>query len=176
MKRFFGLLIAVVATFMLVSCGTTSKVASDDSDIPEWYIMDPDSKDGIYGVGQAKMSDLDVSVKMAEADARNAIAKKVNIVIKDVVQNMVSGSKEDAVKGFEENALQTTEVTLQGCRRTNFKKAKDGTVYIQVFLPYDTQVSTLNKVATDYKLSDEYLATQDKMKESYDKYFANKSN
>ena len=84
---------------------------------------------------------------------------------------MTSGSKEDAMKGFEENSIQTVEATLNGIRQTNFYISKDGTVYVQMFLPYETQVEVLNKAANDYHISEEYLATQVKMQEAYDKYF-----
>jgi len=109
-------------------------------------------------------------------NAYNDLSRKVSTVVKDVTQTMVSGSKTDSMKGFEENALQVSEATLAGAKRTNFYQGKDGTVYIQMFLPYDTQVNALNKTAEAYEISAEYLATQVKMKEAYEKYFSNNKN
>jgi hypothetical protein len=160
------------ALLALASCGSTSNTtASAKSDVPEWYVLDPDSSEGIYGTGQALMADFDTSMKMAQANAYNDLSRKVSTVVKDVTQTMVSGSKSDTMKGFEENALQVSEAKLQGAKRTNFYQGKDGTVYIQMFLPYETQVSALNETAAAYDISPEYLATQVKMKEAYEKYF-----
>lgn len=172
MKKILTVLAMTAALFMAMSCGSTKTAASASSDVPEWYIVEPESKDGIYGTGQALMADFDTSLKMAEANAYNNLSRKVTVVVKDVTQTMVSGSKTDTMKGFEENALQVSNATLQGARRTNFYQGKDGTVYVQVFLPYDTEVDALNKTAQNYDISAEYLATQVKMQEAYEKYFS----
>ncbi len=168
--------LGAAAALMFASCGSTSNAASASSDVPDWYVLDPDSSEGIYGTGQAQMADFDLSLKMAQANAYNDLSRKVSTVVKDVTQTMVSGSKTDSMKGFEENALQVSEATLAGAKRTNFYQGKDGTVYIQMFLPYDTQVNALNKTAEAYEISAEYLATQVKMKEAYEKYFSNNKN
>ena len=175
MKKILIALGAAIA-LALTGCGTTSSAASAQSDVPDWYVLDPDSSEGIYGTGQAQMADFDTSLKMAQANAYNDLSRKVSTVVKDVTQTMVSGSKTDTMKGFEENALQTSEATLKGAKRTNFYQGKDGTVYIQMFLPYETQVSALNETAAAYDISPEYLATQVKMKEAYEKYFSNSKN
>lgn len=175
MKKILTVLGMCAALFMVMSCGSTKSVASASSDVPEWYIIEPESKDGIYGTGQALMADFDTSLKMAEANAYSNLSRKVTTVVKDVTQTMVSGSKTDTMKGFEENALQTSNATLQGARRTNFYQGKDGTVYVQVFLPYESEVSALNKTAAEYDISPEYLATQVKMQEAYEKYFSSSS-
>ena len=175
MKKILIALGAAIA-LALTGCGTTSSAASAQSDVPDWYVLDPDSSEGIYGTGQAQMADFDTSLKMAQANAYNDLSRKVSTVVKDVTQTMDSGSKTDTMKGFEENALQTSEATLKGAKRTNFYQGKDGTVYIQMFLPYETQVSALNKTAEEYEISAEYLATQVKMKEAYEKYFSNSKN
>ncbi|MBQ0051594.1 MAG: LPP20 family lipoprotein [Treponema sp.] len=171
MKKILTIAGMLMALIMMASCGSTSNVSAS-SDVPEWYVIEPESKDGIYGTGQAKMADFDTSLKLAEANAYNSLARKVSTVVKDVTQTMVSGSKTDTMKGFEENALQVSEATLEGARRTNFYQGKDGTVYIQMFLPYETSVSALNKTAEKYEISAEYLATQVKMQEAYEKYFS----
>lgn len=173
MKKILTVLGMVAALFMAAGCGSTK--VSANSDVPDWYVIEPDSKDGIYASGQALMADFDTSLRMAEANAYNSLSRKVQTVVKDVTQTMVSGSKTDTMKGFEENALQESNATLSGARRTNFYQGKDGTVYVQVFLPFETEVTTLNKVAEDYDISPEYLATQVKMQEAYEKYFSNSS-
>lgn len=177
MKKILTVLGMLTAFFMVMSCGSTKEVtsASADNDVPDWYVIEPDSSDGIYGNGQALMADFDTSFKMAKANAYNELSRKVSTVVKSVTQTMISGSKSDTMKGFEENALQVSQATLTGARQTNFFKGKDGTVYVQMFLPYETEVSTLNKVAEEYDISPEYLATQVKMQEAYEKYFSNNS-
>mgnify|MGYP004527399359 CR=1 FL=1 len=173
MKKILTVLGMCLTFGFVVSCGSTKNVASASSDVPSWYILEPESKDGIYGTGQALMADFDTSLKMAEANAYSSLSRKVTTVVKDVTQSMVSGSKTDTIKGFEDNALQISNATLTGARRTNFYQGKDGTVYIQVFLPYKTEVDALNKTAEQYEISAEYLASQAKMQEAYEKYFSN---
>lgn len=176
MKKILPVLGMLLAFMMVTGCGSTNTVVSASTDVPQWYVIEPEDNTGIYGTGQALMADFDTSLKMAEAQAYNNLARKVTTVIKDVTQTMVSGSKTDTMKGFEENALQVSNATLSGVRRTNFYQGKDGTVYVQVFLPFETQVSALNEVAEKYEISAEYLATQVKMQEAYEKYFSNTKN
>ena len=65
MKKILTVMGMLGAFMMVMSCGSTSSVASASTDVPEWYIIEPESKDGIYGTGQAKMADFDTSLKMA---------------------------------------------------------------------------------------------------------------
>ncbi len=156
----------------LTACSTTKSVAEQSKEYPEWVMQEPSSEDGIYASGSAKMVDPMVSRKMAEADAVNRLARKIQTVTKDVTQTMISGSATDSIKGFEENAMQTAEASISGFEQKAYYIAEDGTVFILLFLPYKTQVSNLNTLAKKYNISEEYLASQAKMKEAYDRYFS----
>lgn len=169
-------LFGIVVALILSGCASTKNVSKSTKNLPDWVMQEPSSKDGIYATGSAKMVDVMVSRKMAEADAVNRLARKIQTVTKDVTQTMVSGSSTDSIKGFEENALQTAEAAVSGFEQKNYFIADDGTVYVLLFLPYQTQVSNLNTLAKKYNISEEYLASQAKMQEAYDKYFSGKNN
>lgn len=166
-----GLLIIAMA-FCLVGCASNkTDHGKVDDKLPEWIMEEPKSNDGIYASGVGKMADLVTSKKMAQADAMNNLARKVNTLVKDVTQTMISSSETHSIKGFEENALQTAEASLRGYEQKNYYVAKDGTVYVLLFLPYQTQVDQLNKVAEEYSIPAEYLMSQAKMQEAYDRLF-----
>ena len=167
------LVISAVLTFFLAGCASTKSAAEQAKDYPAWVMQEPTSNDGIYATGSAKMVDVMVSRKMAEADAVNRLARKIQTVTKDVTQTMISGSSTDSIKGFEENAMQTAEASVSGFEQKDYYIAEDGTVFILLFLPYETQVSNLNSVAKKYNISEEYLASQAKMREAYERYFSN---
>lgn len=174
MKKIALALSAMLALF-LVGCASTKSVEQQTKNLPDWVMQEPTSSDGIYATGSAKMVDVMVSRKMAQADAVNQLARKIQTVTKDVTQTMVSGSTTDSVRGFEENALQTAEASVSGFEQKNYYVADDGTVYVLLFLPYNTQVSNLNNIAKKYNISEEYLASQAKMEDAYNKYFGGNS-
>jgi len=171
MKK-LGVLLGAAAVLALSGCASTKSAAAQVKDYPKWVMQEPTSKDGIYATGSAKMVDVMVSRKMAEADAVNRLARKITTVTKDVTQTMISGSATDSIKGFEENAMQTAEASVSGFEQKEYYIAPDGTVFILLFLPYETQVTNLNNIAKKYNISEEYLASQAKMKEAYDRYFS----
>lgn len=163
-----------VLPLMFSGCATNKAINKSNIDMPEWYMIEQTSKDGIYAVGSANMPDTRIGLRMAKADAINNASKRISVIVKDVTQTMISGSKTDSMVGFEENALQTSIATLSDVRRTALYIAKDGTAYVQIFVPYATRVDELNKLAKEkYHLADEYLATQEKMENAYNKYFSN---
>ena len=57
MRKLLILNIAILALAVLIGCSTTNSITKTASDVPEWYLTEVDTKDGIYGTGQAKMQD-----------------------------------------------------------------------------------------------------------------------
>ncbi len=170
MKKTGILLVAL--SLLFVGCAS-KKVdhGNVDESIPEWVMDEPKADDGVYASGVGKMADLVSSKKMAQADAMNNLARKVNTLVKDITQTMISSSETHSIKGFEENALQTAEASLSGYEQKDYYVAKDGTVYVLIFIPYETQVSAINRLAQDYEIPAEYLMSQAKMQDAYDRLF-----
>lgn len=173
MKKALFVVFAAASLFLVGCASNKVDHGKVDEKLPEWVMEEPKSPDGVYATGVGKMADLVTSKKMAQADALNNLARKVNTVVKDVTQTMVSSSETHSIKGFEENAQQVAEATLSGYEQKDYYIAKDDTVYVLLFIPYESQVSQLNKLAEEYEIPTEYLVSQAKMQEAYERLFKN---
>ena len=185
MKKILATVAALVATFALVSCGTTnSKVNSGDSaakqakedGYPEWVYVGKKDDTGIYAVGAGKLANIVNSHKMAVSEARTELARTLKVQVQDVLQTYTSdlGSDQnrDALSGLIDNTLQKTEAVLQGSQQVNRFNASDGTVYVLMYLPYESALSKLNTSVAEYTGKAEAVITDARMREAYEKYFA----
>ena len=101
-----SIVVAVLVTvaFMIDACsvGNVSK-----GDAPDWYLNPPKSKDIIYGTGASeKMSSIDFAKKIADTNARQAIAATIQTSVQSMIRQYMqqSGTMEQA------RALQFAEV------------------------------------------------------------------
>ena len=185
MKKILTAVASLIAACALMSCGSTnSKVNSGDSaakqakedGYPEWVYVGKQDDTGIYAVGAGKMANLVNSAKMAVAEGRSELARTLKVQVQDVLQTYTSdlGSEQnrDALSGLIDNTLQKTDAVLEGSRQVNRFNASDGTVYVLMYLPYESAVSKLNTVVSDYTGKAEAVITDARMREAYEKYFA----
>jgi len=139
MKRNFGSIVLTVsaAVMVLASCASSQHV--DTSQIPDWVKNQPTSKDTFYGIGIAKMSDLNLSRETAIARARNEVAQDVALRVKtaltDYQQQAGSADKQQALNFTETVSRQIADVTLKGSVVEKTVIADDGTVYALVSYP-----------------------------------------
>lgn len=145
---FILLLVASVSLGVLVSCASkksaSAKISEEmvdigDMDVPDFYINPPLSDTTLYGVGSAKMKQLDASRRNALARARNDIAFQINVQVQasmvDYYQESGTVDTTQALTFAESISRQISDTTLSGARTEEIAVSDDGTVYALVSYP-----------------------------------------
>ncbi len=182
-KTLIGIL-ACSLVFMLSGCGskpTSAAVQAEQDGVPAWVYEGKKDNSGIYAVGAGKLSNDITSQKMAKAQARLELANEVQVQVKGVTQTYIDDQGADGDRQYlaalTENALLNTEAILNGSEQADMFKAKDGTIYVLMFLPKSTFVTELAKQAEEtakkFNRTSSAEYTEAKMAEAYEKYFSN---
>lgn len=181
MKKILGAIAIAVAGFMLASCGSTPVTGATQAEadgLPAWVYESKKDDTGLYAVGSGKLANIQNSYTMAKANGRAELARMLKVQVQDVLQTYVSdmGSdeKRDTLTGLVDNTLQKTDAVLEGSQQVDRFNAKDGTIYVLMYLPYESTVKKLNESASSFTGKPEAYITEAKMQEAYDKYFSNK--
>jgi hypothetical protein len=151
MKRVGFVVLAVLLTALVLSCGSTAApaAAEPESDIPEWYLNPPATEDAIFGTGSARMSNDNASMQAAQARARTSIAMTLNAnvqaMITDYTKEAGNQNETSSLSFFESISQQVTQAKLEGVTQYNAAKGKDGTFYVAMKL----DKATAAKIAAD---------------------------
>lgn len=142
MRRALILVLAGVVAVVVASCASTkggSPEKANPKGIPSFYLNPPQSKDTIYGVGEAHLSTLTLSRTTALSRARDDVARQVQTAVKNAVtdyaQQSGEGKNQQTVQFVETISRQVANVTLSGVRTDRIEVADDGTVYALVSYP-----------------------------------------
>lgn len=180
MKKILTAAAACLAALLLFSCGsepTSASIQAEKDGVPVWVYEGKKDKNGLYAVGAGKLSNDINSRKMAVAQARLELAQSVEVSVKGITQTFVDDQGADGDRQFlsamTENAALATESVLNGTEQADLYKAKDGTIYVLMFLPKNTFVTELTKKASAFERTSSAEFTEQKMAEAYDKYFSN---
>ena len=143
MKKILLIGIAVVIAIGLVACGGTGTTESggemqkeDTSNLPEWVMNMEMSEDVIYGIGYAKMSNLNTSRTTALARART----DVSFQIKSTIQAMMTDYQQEAgvddnsqtINFVESVSKQLTDNVLSGLTPDKMAVMDDNGVWVRV--------------------------------------------
>lgn len=129
-------------SLVLISCGSTRSGSTEESDmrdVPDWFLVQPQAEDAIFGVGSAKKQNPSLARKAAIARARDDIAgqvqTKVSSMLKDFMQESGVGENAQALEFTQSVSKQVASTTLQGSRVKKVYPSKDGTMYALVEFP-----------------------------------------
>ncbi len=186
MKKIIGLVVALFATSLILSCGTTEQTAAanqaEQDGYPDWVYEGRRDATGIYAVGAGKLSNVQNSLKLARTEGRAELARTLKTRVQNVMQTYVSDTgsdnQRDALLGLVDNTFEQTDAILEGSEQVDRYQAKDGTIYVLMYLPFETAVRSLNELnsqASSYTGKKEAIITEAKMAEAYEKYFATPS-
>ncbi len=143
MKKILLLGIAVVIAIGLVACGGTGTTESggemqkeDTSNLPDWVMNMEMSEDVMYGIGYAKMSNLNTSRTTALARARTDISFQ----IKSTIQAMMTDYQQEAgvddntqtINFVESVSKQLTDNVLSGLTPDKMAVMDDNGVWVRV--------------------------------------------
>lgn len=150
MKKILGLVAALCAALVLVSCGSTQVAQAPAQVAPDWVLNGAKASDATYwyAVGEAKMASELNSLKMARMQARTELARIVGTQVKEAI---------DAKSSMDNNGNETKELTikkhittdalLEGSEQIGRYTAPGGTVYVLMSVPKATAVQKLNEAA-----------------------------
>ncbi|MDR2493984.1 MAG: hypothetical protein LBD24_02055 [Spirochaetaceae bacterium] len=145
MKKIRFVLVAPLLAALVIGCASKKGAEKTQpesntavSDIPEWFLNPPMQEDVIFGSGTAKMSDLNMSLQMAESRARQSISFTLNAnvqaMITDYTRNAGTSENMTSLTFAESVGRQVTQTKLTGAQVYRRATGKDGTVYCLVAL------------------------------------------
>lgn len=130
---------ASIFAVMVMGCASSKPSQSGiPSDIPDWYFNPPQQEDLIFGTGSARMSDLNMSINMAESRARQSLAFALNAnvqaMITDYTSNAGTVENRSNLTFAETIGRQVSNARLAGTTVARRARGKDGTIYVLVSL------------------------------------------
>ena len=147
------IVLVCLMTLLFVSCKSTDTditvVAKDGT--PIWVSQIPQSKKLYYGVGSAKLSNLQNSQSSADVAARSDLAKKLQATIEEATVNYTNDSEKAVAQAYESIVLQTVKLTMKGVKIEQRYTATDGRVYSLVSFEAKKLKDLYKDAANDYK-------------------------
>ncbi|MCF7885638.1 MAG: hypothetical protein K9M80_04000, partial [Candidatus Marinimicrobia bacterium] len=120
MRKLLVIAILIPLALMLFNCGGPKKAKMGD--IPEWYLNPPQTEDAIYEAGDAAKHSMGLAKEAADARARDAIARTIEIKVSSMFKNFMqeSGVGEDAeaLEFTSSVSKQVANNVLKGCKIT----------------------------------------------------------
>jgi hypothetical protein len=137
-KKIMFVFLAAMLMFM-IGCSSSPDSNGDSQqasiDAPQFFLAPPSSDDAIYGVGVAKVGDIDKSRTMALSRARDDVARQIDILIKNAITDYSQDAGHDStqtIKFIEIVSRQIVNTKLSGVKPKEMYPAKDGTIYALV--------------------------------------------
>jgi len=121
----------VPLALFLMNCGGKPKAKMND--IPDWYLNPPQAEDAILEAGDAVKHSMGLAKEAADARARDAIARtievKVNSMFKNFMQESGVGEEAEALEFTSSVSKQITANVLRGCRIAKRDMRPEGNMY-----------------------------------------------
>ncbi|MDR3171768.1 MAG: hypothetical protein LBU17_09110 [Treponema sp.] len=137
MKKNYLVFVPVLAA-LVIGCSSGPTVTDTPAGVPDWFFNPPMQEDVIFGAGSAKMSDLNMSMTMAESRARQSIAFTLNAnvqaMITDYTRNAGNTESQSNLSFAETVGRQLTSAKLTGATVYKRGQGSDGTVFVLVAL------------------------------------------
>lgn len=188
MKKMSIIVALCTAAVILTSCGSTKEAAAANEETaaskvakvigaegverPAWVMEGKKAADGIYAVGAAKMSTTQNSLKAARVNGRAELANTVQISLKGATTTYAedTGIPADTLNYMEEAIVQKTDQILQGSTQADYWVGQDSTVYVLMYLPYESIVPQVNQVVKEYAADKKSEITTEKVAAAVEKY------
>ncbi|MDR3192774.1 MAG: LPP20 family lipoprotein [Treponema sp.] len=137
MKKIFPLIAVLFLAFLVLGC--KSQPASGGSAqvvLPPW-INEVPPEDTLWGIGNARQSNGQMSMTLAETRARADIARQLSTIVEGMITDYTRdanvGTANQASLGLQESInRQLSQAQLTGSRRDQLWTAPDGTFWARV--------------------------------------------
>lgn len=150
-KSIVVLVVLFVAISVLISACGSKNVRK--SEVPDWYLNPPDSKEKIYGTGASeKTQSIELGKQVADSNARTALGNTIQVSIQGMVRTFLqqSGTLEQAraLQFSEAVSKQVVNVTLSGIVISK-REIKDGAFYSLAEISMDSVKNSLLSAIKD---------------------------
>ena len=179
MKKFFLIVLTVLAVLLLASCATASS-GGEITFSDNWWDNPPaDTSEFHYEVGYANGTTLQISRDWAKANVNTALAQYVSNTIDAVVTTYVNdagevskqGNNMQALQAFESVSKQRAQATLTGVQY-KYQTMDDGGVYVLAALPIGPLAEELKAQVTESFVKNAAAEeANNMMNAAIDKYF-----
>lgn len=133
MKKVFILALLIPFVFMLTSCGGGKPAATKMKEVPEWYLNPPQTEDTYYEAGDAAKQSMGLAKEAADARARDAIARTLEIKVSNMFKNFMQesgiGADAEALEFTSSVSKQVANTVLQGCKIVKREMKQEGNTY-----------------------------------------------
>lgn len=132
MKKLLIVAMLIPLAVMLMSCGG-GKPKAKMSDIPEWYLNPPMAEDAIYEAGDAAKQSMGLAKEAADARARDAIARAIEVKVSNMLKNFMQesgiGEEAEALEFTSSVSKQVANTVLRGARIVKREMKTEGSMY-----------------------------------------------
>lgn len=132
MKKLLVFALLIPVALMIMNCGA-EKPKAKMAEIPEWYLNPPQAEDAIYQAGDALKSSMALAKDAADARARDAIARtlevKVTNMMKDFMQQSGLGDDSESLEFTSNVSKQVANTVLRGCKIVKREMKTEGSQY-----------------------------------------------
>lgn len=162
MKKSFLLIVAVLFVGTLViSCSSGPKpvagkkvIGLEGIEQPDWVNKVPKAEETFYAVGYAKRSNKANSITYAEQDARDQIARWIDVSVKTALTNYSSeggeGDNIQVLQHSENISKQVADQSLSGVERDEVWVDAEGGVYVLASFPKANVNKSFDTVAQSF--------------------------
>ncbi len=132
MKKLVVLFALLGVALMMVNCGG-GKPPAKMNDIPEWYLNPPMAEDAIYEAGDAAKQSMALAKEAADARARDAIARTLEVKVSNMLKNFMQesgiGADAQAQEFTSSVSKQVANSVLQGSRVVKREMKTEGSSF-----------------------------------------------
>ena len=151
MRRFINVCSFILVLFLMVSCATGTDIRKKNKDgSPIWVKEIPVSNKLVYGVGRAKLSNLQNSQDASYAEATSNLAKKLSVRVNEATTLFSNDIESVVFEAYESIKVMTVSFTLKGVILEDRWVAEDGTVWTLVSLKIKDLPAMYGDAANDY--------------------------
>lgn len=129
----------MLTAILFVGCSST-KINGERLEIPKWALNEPESKEYVFAVGNAKCgSDISIAYDMAFSKAKANLMQKVKSESSDKETTSVKvGSDGKPESLYKRETSHNSEMNLNNVIVEKKHYSKDGTVWVLVKIPKKT--------------------------------------
>jgi len=132
MKKLLVVVMVLALAVMLTNCGA-EKPKAKMTNVPQWYLNPPQAEDAVYEAGDAVKQSMGLAKEAADARARDAIARalevKVNNMLKNFMQESGIGADAEALEFTSSVSKQVSSKVLIGARVVKREIIPEGSTF-----------------------------------------------
>jgi len=132
MKKVIIFALLVPFMFMMVGCGG-AKPPTKMSNVPEWYLNPPQAEDAYYEAGDAAKQSMGLAKEAADARARDAISRTLEVKVSNMLKNFMQesgiGADAEALEFTSSVSKQVANTVLTGCKIVKREMKQEGSIY-----------------------------------------------